>query len=118
MDHPQGQPQGGPEAVRRRKLKMRAMKSFAWLAVVLLLGPANVLDAQGRATGNLHLIVKDPSGAVIPGATVLVTGGETATQGFVVPEALSDGQGVANAANLPVGHYAVTVSFPGFETRT
>ena len=91
---------------------------LAWLAAVLLLAPAPALRAQDRNSGTLRLVVKDPSGAVIPNATVLVKGVEAATQNVVVPEVLSDGQGVASAANLPVGRYTITVSFPGFETRT
>jgi hypothetical protein len=55
---------------------------------------------------------------VIPNATVVVKGAEPATQDLVVPAVSSDGQGVATALNVPIGRYAVSVAFPGFETRT
>jgi carboxypeptidase family protein len=81
------------------------------LVLLLLASP------QVRPTGTLKVVVRDPSGAVIPNATVVVKGAEPATQDLLVPAVNSDGQGVATAPNLPVGRYAVSVAFPGFETR-
>jgi hypothetical protein len=74
--------------------------------------------AQTRPTGTLRIVVHDPSGAVIPNAAVVVTGTEPATQHLLVPAVSTDGQGVATAVNVQVGRYAVTVTFPGFESRT
>jgi Carboxypeptidase regulatory-like domain len=88
------------------------------LALVLAVGGAAPADAQAaRQTGTLKIVVKDPSGAVIPNASVIVKGGEPATENVGVPEVSTDGQGVATVANLAVGRYTVTASFPGFETR-
>jgi hypothetical protein len=98
---------------------MNTIRSFVTLvtlaAIVASVSPA---DAQTRQTGTLRVVVRDPSGAVTPNATVSIRGTEAATADLVVPEVLSDGQGVATATNVPAGRYAVTASFPGFETRT
>ena len=82
------------------------------LVVLMLVSP------QVPPTATLRVVVRDPSGAVIPNATVVVTGVEPATQGLLIPAVSSDGQGVATALNVPIGRYAVNVAFPGFETRT
>jgi hypothetical protein len=87
------------------------MKTF----LVLL---ALAVSAQPRPTGTLRIVVRDPSGAVIPNAAVVVKGAEPATQDVVVPAVSSDGQGVATAVNVPIGRYDVAVTFPGFESRT
>ena len=97
---------------------MRAARLFALLVLAAfgLAGPAP-LAAQARQTGTLRVVVKDPSGAVIPNAAVVVQGTDAATKDVAVPQFVSDGQGVA-AADLPSGRYTVSVSFPGFESRT
>jgi carboxypeptidase family protein len=95
------------------------MKTFiAWLVLAVSAAGAVSASAQARQTGTLRVVVRDPSGAVIPNATVLITGTEPATQDVVVPAVRSDGQGVATAAAVPVGRYAVSAAFPGFESRT
>jgi len=71
-----------------------------------------------RPTGAIRIVVRDPSGAVIPNATVLIAGADAATPGALAASAASDGQGVAAVGGLPPGRYTVTVSFPGFETKT
>ena len=98
---------------------MRTLKSaaVAAVAIAMLAVGAVAAYAQARQTGTLRIVVKDPSGAVIPNASVMVKGTEPATQDAVVPEAVTDGQGVATFANLAAGRYTATASFPGFETR-
>src|SRR6185503_3770979 len=66
----------------------------------------------------LRVVVKDPSGAVIPNAAVVVKGIEPSTQDLLLPALTSDGQGIATALNVPIGRYAISVTFPGFESRT
>jgi len=68
--------------------------------------------------GTLRVVVKDPSGAVIPNAIVRITGADPATSDVTIPPVTSDGQGVATATDLPAGRYAIAAEFPGFETRT
>jgi hypothetical protein len=80
------------------------------VATVIAIGAAQA----PAASGTLHVIVKDPSGAVIPNATVRLTGSD----GVARPVVVSDGQGVATAVNLPAGRYTVAAEYPGFEPRT
>jgi len=98
---------------------MNATRSFVTLVTLAALA-AGVLPAhaQPRQTGTLRVVVRDPSGAVIPNATVAIKGSEAATASLVVPDVVSDGQGIATAENVPAGRYAVTAAFPGFEART
>src|SRR5882672_1585106 len=96
-----------------------SMKAVMTLLVLAALAAGTApAAAQARQTGTLKIVVKDPSGAVIPNAAVVVKGAEPATEDVVVPAVSSDGQGVATALNVPVGRYAVAVTFPGFEGRT
>jgi len=84
--------------------------------VFALAGTATATRAgQGPrpTSGILHIVVHDPSGAVIPGARVEVTRANGTTR-----EASSDGQGIAAVSSLEPGRYSVAVSFPGFETKT
>src|SRR6187397_2883361 len=98
---------------------MRITKSCGVFLALLLAAAvaAPPAVAQPHQTGTLRIVVKDPSGAVIPNATVTVSGAEPATRGLVIPDVQSDGQGVATVPNLPAGRYTVSAAFPGFERR-
>jgi hypothetical protein len=86
------------------------------LAAALVVGHSAEAAAQRPQASSLRLTVKDPSGAVVPGALVQVKGVEDRTAGVSLNDIPSDGQGVAVAGGLPPGRYAIQVSFPGFET--
>lgn len=95
------------------------MKSIVLALVFLVAVP--LATAAGQAdnhTATLQVTVRDPSGAVIPSATVTVTGTEKATAAAAARVAASDPHGVATMPNLPPGRYTISVAFPGFETRT
>jgi hypothetical protein len=65
-----------------------------------------------ETTGGLQGTVKDPSGAVVPGAKVVVTTSTlTGTK-----EIETDGSGYYRFANLPPGNYTITVTAAGFAT--
>jgi carboxypeptidase family protein/TonB-dependent receptor-like protein len=66
--------------------------------------------AQGVATGDLRVTVKDPKGSVVTNATVTV---RNAAKGLE-RTATSDGQGGYSAVLLPPGTYTVSVEAPGF----
>ncbi|HTX77800.1 MAG TPA: carboxypeptidase regulatory-like domain-containing protein, partial [Terracidiphilus sp.] len=69
--------------------------------------------AQGggkSATGGIHGQVADPTGAVIPGATVVAT----TTAGKVAGKAISDGTGAYAIHGLEPGTYGVTATASGF----
>lgn len=65
-----------------------------------------------ETTGGMQGTVTDPSGAVVPKATVTATA-PTLVGSKVV---LSDAAGYYRFANLPPGTYTLTVTAPGFET--
>ena len=91
---------------------------LACVAIACLLTGVTDAVAQRPETGTLRVVVKDPSGAVIPGAIVQVKGAEERTAAVTRNDLASDGQGIAVAAELTPGRYAVEIAFPGFETLT
>ena len=84
-------------------VRTRAL-SFAVLIVLLF---ASFAFAQ--TTGSLHGQITDPSGAVIPGATVTVTDANGAAK-----TAATDGQGFYDVKGLTSGTYTVTALAKGF----
>ncbi|HEU4936245.1 MAG TPA: carboxypeptidase regulatory-like domain-containing protein [Vicinamibacterales bacterium] len=91
------------------------MKAVAviFASVLALAATTPTVAAQRPTFGTLHIVVHDPSGAVIPGARVQVINAAGASHHIT-----SDGQGVASVSALEPGRYGVLVSFPGFETKT
>ena len=88
------------------------------LALWLLAVCAVAASAQPRLqVAALRVTVKDPSGAVIPGATVQLTRLDAAAGAVSVAPVMSDGQGVAHAGGLVPGRYRLEVAFPGFESH-
>ena len=89
------------------------------IAAAAVLAPATPAEsAQRSPTASLRVTVHDPSGAVIPGALVQITGTEAATAASTQGDVTSNGEGIAWARELAPGRYSLAVSFPGFETRT
>ena len=82
--------------------------ALAWMLLCLAFTPAAAY-AQASITG----VVKDTSGAVLPGVTV-----EVASQALIekVRTAVTDNAGQYRIENLPPGTYVVTYSLPGFTT--
>src|SRR5205809_8075305 len=93
----------------------RAMRSIA--AAGLLAFIAADAAAQTRAATDVRLLVTvvDQTRAVIPAATVTVTGLDEATKIAIAPTKTSD-QGVATLTSLAQGRYTIQAEFPGFET--
>ena len=67
--------------------------------------------ASAQAGGSISGTIKDPSGGVVPGATLTVMNTALSTP-FTVT---SDGQGVYAFPNVPVGRYDLTVTLDGFK---
>jgi hypothetical protein len=83
------------------------------LALWLCIGCASTtVMAQIGGNGSIQGLVTDPGGAVIPGATVVVT--NTATG--VETSKQTNAAGVYVIAPLPPGEYKVVVSLSGFQT--
>ena len=72
---------------------------------------AGALPARGQTnTGDLGGVVRDESGAVLPGATVVATHVET---GFAV-ERFTDADGRFFMPSLPIGAWEIAAELPGF----
>ncbi len=98
-------------------MKSVSLLSACVVALAAFVRPLPAHAQQRPSSATLRIVVHDPSGAVIPGAVVQMVNADAATT--VGPlEVRSDGQGVAVAAGLEPGRYTISVSFPGFETRT
>ncbi len=93
---------------------MKPVCLFCACAMALITNGAHAMEAQ-RSAATLRITVHDPSGAVIPGAVVQVASADGST---ALVDVTSDGQGIAVAGPLAPGRYDVTISFPGFETKT
>ncbi len=83
-------------------LRLSAAAAFIWLA-------PQAASAQAVITG----VVKDPSGAVLPGVTV-----EASSPALIekVRTTISDGSGQYRIIDLRPGIYTVAFSLPGFNS--
>jgi carboxypeptidase family protein len=86
-----------------------------WHSVVLALVIAVGLSSSAHAqNAQIAGVVKDQSGAVIPGASITARNVDT---GFT-RVAVSDGGGEYRLVSLPPGRYAVAAELSGFSTET
>lgn len=81
------------------------------LALFLSQGRGFSQEVAATLTGS----VTDPSGGVIPGATVLIHNNDTNSD---VRTIVTDSSGNYTVTNLPAGNYTVTVKKEGFRTYT
>src|SRR5262245_10328616 len=91
-----------------------SLRSFARLTLSALLGAflAVVMALGQENTGSVQGVVKDPTGAAIPGAKVILSGPALVRS----LEATSDKEGAYIFPKVPAGIYTVTVSQTGFKT--
>jgi hypothetical protein len=82
----------------------------ALLALVLLVSSAPAF-AQGSASSSITGTVADPTGGVIPGATVVV-----ATESGTSFTTVTNAEGAFSFASMTAGTYTVTVTLQGFKT--
>jgi len=85
-----------------------------FIGVVLLTLCASVCLAQVTTTATVSGTLRDPSGAVLPGAKIAVINTGTG----VVTESTSNGSGGFSVPGLPVGNYEVRITSPAFATYT
>lgn len=98
--------------IRRKPAGTILASSFAALAVFLMLAlSAPLAHAQYRAS--IQGVVTDPTGAVVPDATLTLV--DTATGAKKV--ATSDAAGIYNFVALPPDIFTLTVEKAGFETK-
>src|SRR5690242_8160329 len=94
--------------LRRVMIRRVSCVSAVLLSVFLSAGWMYAQSTFGSFTGT----VKDPSGAVIPGATVDVTNEGTGSTRHIT----TSSSGVFNVPNLDLGSYKVRVTANGFST--
>ena len=87
------------------------------LAAAALIGIPTPARGQAPQAGALQVTVVDSTGAVLPGATVTVTGLDAANKAAAIEPVKAGGDGVATIAKLAPGRYAIQADFEGFETR-
>src|SRR5579875_969298 len=94
---------------------MRVQKSTRWitgavalLVMAMLLAPS--LMAQSLVSGDVTGTITDPSGAVVPNATVTIKSNATGA----TRTATSNAAGAYRFSLLPPGHYTVTATAQGF----
>jgi hypothetical protein len=80
-------------------------------ALIILVCSTTTLWAA--ANGSLSGTLTDPSGAVVPGAKVMLINSALKTQFRTV----SNGQGIYAFPTIPVGHYDLTIEAKGFKTQ-
>lgn len=89
--------------------KLGAAIPCALLALSLLVGVATAQTNEGSIVGN----VLDPSGAVVPNASVVATAEGTGA----IYRTKATGAGAFTIGSLRIGGYNVSVSAPGFQTN-
>ena len=89
----------------------RLSAAVAVIAIAALLGAPSSARAQGSPTGSLTGTVADPSGAVLPGVTVVAKGAQTG----LTQQSVSGGAGDWRIAALPAGIYDLSFELDGFK---
>src|SRR5580700_6669050 len=97
-------------ALSRRKRRPREARRSVRLIALILLSAAYL---WAFAAGSVSGVIKDPSGAAIPGARLTLINTTLKTE-F---KAAADGQGFYSFPALPVGHYDLTVEAVRFQTE-
>jgi hypothetical protein len=103
---------GGCDTVSPCKLRkytsiMNVLTRLAAISCLCLLGQTLL---WGDVTANISGVVKDPSGALIPGVTVTALHTETG----IKVEVQTNAEGFYEFLSLPVGHYDIEAQQQGF----
>ncbi len=95
-----------------RSAKVALALSLMMPVVLALLAIPRPLNAQTNTTGAIDGVVSDPSGAIVPNATVAITNIATGA----VFKATSGANGEYRVSQLPPGSYTVAATAKGFQT--
>ena len=90
------------------------MRRIGVFPVVLILSLLTTVSYAQNATTSLRGTIKDPSGAVVPGATITLID-KAAGQKLTVT---SKGAGEYQLVQIPPARYTITVTAPGFGSQT
>jgi hypothetical protein len=86
-------------------------KNLLLVLLALFTLPTAMLHGQASVSGSIKGVVTDPTGAVVPGAEITVTG-----SALLKPKTQkSTSGGVYLIEDLPPGEYQLTASMPGFK---
>ncbi|PYS15793.1 MAG: TonB-dependent receptor [Acidobacteria bacterium] len=98
--------------VRRMGVSLRVFEPVL-TAIVVLIALQPCLAFAQTATATIVGVVKDASGALIPGVSITVKHTDTGQ----TRTAISSDSGGYNVALLPVGAYEITTTMPGFKQQ-
>jgi Carboxypeptidase regulatory-like domain len=98
------------EGAMRTKRRTGRLATGRWGTWVLV---CSAVSLWAAANGSVSGTLKDPSGAVVPGASIRLV--NTALKSEL--RALSDGQGFYSFPSVPVGHYDLLIEAAGFKTQ-
>src|SRR6058998_1799108 len=100
--------------LRTLGVSLCSFRRFAIAIVVLIALPNCLVFAQtSTATATILGVVKDTSGALIPGVTINIKHTETGQ----TRTAISSETGDYNVPLLPIGAYEITTAMPGFKQQ-
>ena len=91
---------------------MALFKSLVPIAIFWLAAAVSMPVFGQTSDGEIAITVTDPTGAVVPRATVTITGAET---GNKIRTVATNESGLASAPLLPPGVYIIVVSANGFK---
>src|SRR5881409_3577564 len=97
--------------VRRMGVSLRVFGRFATAIVVLIALGTTCLSFAQTSTAAILGVVKDASGALVPGVSITVKH----TESGLTRTAISSERGGYNLPLLPVGAYEITTTMPGFK---
>src|SRR2546430_5354643 len=97
--------------VRRKGVSLRPFERFAIAAIVVLIALPTCLSFAQTSTATILGVVRDASGALIPGVSITVKHTESGQTRTVV----SSERGGYNVPLLSVGAYEITTIMPGFK---
>jgi Carboxypeptidase regulatory-like domain len=100
-------------STQRRTSRFALHVASAGAMAVLLVAFFAVPAARAQYRASLRGVVSDPTGAVIPGATVTLTNTETAEKQV----STTDDSGIYNFNALPPGKFSLTVERDGFQKK-
>jgi carboxypeptidase family protein len=83
------------------------------LAACLLVGLVTTAMAQSVSSGTIHGVIRDQSGAVLPGVTATITSPVLQVREIVQ---VTDAEGQYRFVDLPAGTYTLKLELPGFST--
>src|SRR5881409_635947 len=96
--------------VRGTGIRLRSLGRFVTAIVVLVALPTCLVSAQ-TSTATILGVVKDTTGALIPGVSITIKHTDTGQTRTVI----SSESGAYNVALLPVGEYEIATAMPSFK---